>query len=104
MKEKITSLKVYEAVKFEGRMSKFFTTIKTQSHPACTIELLEGIGAKIYTDSDAIIVPYPNISGIHLDTDIKSEKREARKEDISKPAKAQNVSKLKTDPVGAKRL
>lgn len=103
MKHKILSLKVYEAVLVDGRMERFFSTQSSPTRKSYELEILEGIGVAVKTATDHVIVPFPNISGIYLDTKEKAEKREERKQDLAKPAKAQKVSKQKVDPQGAKR-
>jgi hypothetical protein len=102
--DNILSIRTYQAVKFEGKLHTFFTTQDSAQRKGIEIEILAGIGVLLQSPTDAVIVPFPNISGIYLNTEIKQKIKEERKEDISKPAKAQLVSKIKVDPIGAKRL
>lgn len=105
MDYKILSIRTYQSVSLESKLYTHFTTVKSKNgKPQSDISILEGIGVLVKTAKDAVIIPFPNISGIYLDTDIKMEKREQRKADIEKPAKAQSVKGIKSDPVGAKRL
>jgi hypothetical protein len=105
MDYRILSIRTYQAASLEGKSWTHFTTINAKNgKPQCQMKILEGIGVLVKTDKDAVIIPFPNISGIYLDTDIKMEKREERRADREKPAKAQSVKGIKNDPIGAKRL
>ena len=98
--ENIHSIRAYQAVKFETKLDTFFCVDPTPVRPqGCEIEVLEGVGVSLRSEKDHVIIPFPNISGIYLDTEAKKEKREAHIADISKPAKAQQAKKVKRDPV-----
>jgi hypothetical protein len=100
----VHSVRIYQAVKFENKLQTFFTTLDSAQRKGIKITIEPSIGVLLESDSDAVIVPFPNISGIYLHTAEKTAKHEAHIEDISKPAKAQTVSKSKVDPIGAKRF
>ncbi len=104
LNKSVLSVRTYQAVMFEGSLSTFFTSKGTSNHKKVDIEIVEGIGALISTEKDAIIVPFPNISIISLKTDHKEKIQQERAEEVSKPAPAQSVSKIKGDPQGAKRF
>lgn len=91
----ILSIRTYQAVKFEGKLQTFFTTKKTAHHRGVNMHVEKGIGVVVYSDKDAVIIPFPNLGGIHLDTEHKEEKRDAHKKEISKPARAQKLDKVK---------
>jgi hypothetical protein len=105
MDYRILSIRTYQSVSLESKLYTHFTTVQSKNgKPQSQITILEGIGVLVKTDKDAVIIPFPNISGIYLHTNIKMEKREERRADREKPAKAQSVKGIKTDPIGAKRL
>ena len=101
----ILSVRTYQGVSLEKKLYTHFTTVEAKNgRPTTTIKILEGVGVIVQTTNDAVIIPFPNIAGIYLDTKQKKELREERKADREKPAKAQNIKGIKSDPVGAKRL
>lgn len=102
--DNIQSLMVYQAVKFDGKISTFFVTENTTHQKACRIKILEGIGVMLQNDKDCVIVPFPNISSIVMNTEYKLDQNNARKEDLANQTKAITIPKLKIDPKGAKRL
>jgi hypothetical protein len=101
---KILSIRVYQVVKLGPTSRSFFTTLGTANNAKVSIEIIEGVGALVKSAKDAVIVPFPNISGIYLDTEDRKEEREERIAELSKPAPAQKASKNRQDPIGAKRL
>lgn len=102
---KILSVRTYQAVKLNTKVYTYFTTLEAlNGRPKTNIEIIEGVGVLITTEIDTLIVPFPNIAEINIDTKEKIEIREKRQKDLKKPAKAQNVKGIKKDPIGAKRL
>ena len=100
----IHSLRVYQAVKFDSKLSTFFVTKATAQYRPVSIEIIEGIGVNISTEKDSVIIPFANISGIYMNTEHKTEKIQARKDDLAKKPVAISTKKIKSDPAGAKRL
>lgn len=100
----IESVRVYQAVKFDGKLSTFFPTGGGKYYKSLNIEIIPSIGVSVKNENDHVIIPFPNVGSISMSTEAKTAKSEAHKADISKPAKAQSVSKPKKDPVGSKRL
>jgi hypothetical protein len=100
----ILSVRVYQAVKLHNKSQTHFTTVGSQNHKKVKIEILEGIGVLVKSENDAVIIPFPNISGIYLDTEQKKELREEREEDRNKPAKAKGLAKIKSDPKSLKSI
>ena len=105
--KKIKSLRTYQAVKFENKLDTFFTSEGTPNRLAVEMEILEGVGVAVKSDKDCVIVPFPNISGIYMNTqyheDEKKRKQEQKKAEL-KGASLPKIAKVKKDPLGAKRL
>lgn len=93
--ENIHSIRVYQAVKFDNKLSTYFVTEDTTHQRASEIEIIPDVGVSVKNERDHVIVPFPNISAIRMNTESAVEKRKAHKEDISKPAKARVSSKVK---------
>lgn len=102
--DNIQSVMVYQAVKFDNKLSTFFVTEDTTHQRACVIKIIPNIGVMLDNTKDCVIVPFPNISSIVMKTEHKTEQSNARKEDLANQVKPVKISKLKVDPVGAKRL
>lgn len=100
----IHSVRVYQSVQFDKSQRTFFSIEDNPMAKGCEISIIENVGVELKSPTDHVIVPFPNISGIYLDTKSKKQARDEMKKDISKPATAQHVGKVKVDPVGAKRL
>jgi len=102
MKHDILSVKLYEHVQFEKKLRNFFSTVKTPHHAPSIIEIEPNVGVSIRTEKDHVLIPFPNVAGIYMNTEHKTKESEARKSDIEKPAAAQAHSRVKRDPVKKK--
>jgi hypothetical protein len=69
---KIKMVKVYQAV-YLGK--KLVTHFPNQQHPNVQVKLLEGIGVQVDGDDDSIIVPYPNVAYVQLETEVAKEQK-----------------------------
>ena len=92
---KIKSIRVYQAVKFDNKLSTYFVSEDTTYQRASEMQVVEGVGVSIKNERDHIIAPFPNISMIQFDTELSKAKKESRKADIEKPAQARNVTRVK---------
>jgi hypothetical protein len=105
--ENIRNVRLYQAVKFDGKSDTFFTIDTTPSRRGVQLSIVENIGVLIENERDAILVPFPNISGIYLKTD-HHKKEEKKKQELADEAERTKVlappKKVKRDPIGAKRL
>lgn len=92
---KIKSIRVYQAVKFDNKLSTYFVSERTTYQKPSEMELIEGVGVSVKNDKDHIIVPFPNVSMIQFDTELSKAKKEALQADIKKPALPQKINKVK---------
>lgn len=98
---KIKYIRVYQAVKLDGRVDTFFSTEKSATNAATSIEILPDLGV-LLKRTEHVIVPFSNISGIYLLTEAEEVKKaeEAAKEAAIDAAKSPFIPKrIKVDPV-----
>lgn len=93
--DNIHSIRVYQAVKFDNKLSTYFVTEDTTHHRAVEIEIIPSVGVSIRNNNDHVIAPFPNVSAIRLNTKKASETRKSRREDAEKPAPARTAPKVK---------
>ena len=92
---KIDSIKTYEAVTFEKKLQKFFSASGTANHQSRELHIIENVGVHVKSNKDSVIIPFPNISGIYLDTTQKKEARESHKESVKAGGKPRQPSRIK---------
>lgn len=79
----IKAVKVYQAVEFEGKLSTYFVeVVKDNRMVGLKMSLWEGVGVKLATAKDSIVVPFANIAYI------KDEMSEADKKHPSREPKS----------------
>jgi hypothetical protein len=105
--KEIKNIRTYQAVKLDGKMDTFFTSERTMSKPAVKMEIESTIGVLISSNTDAVLVPFANISGVYFYTEsdsIKKSEKEAADAHHEATKTKTTVNKIKVDPIGAKRL
>jgi hypothetical protein len=65
---KAKMVKVYQAVYLDRKLGTHFPN---GNAPEVSIEFLEGIGVKVSSKTDSIIVPYPNVAYVQLEPEVK---------------------------------
>jgi len=105
IENEIHSVKLYQSVRFAGHEIDFFCNHnKNGKHGKIEISIHDNVGILLTSDKSQALIPFANISSVVFDTPTEKAKREAHAADNAKPAQAQKINRIKSDPVGAKRL
>lgn len=96
LNETIISLRVYQAVTFDGASESSFNVAGTQRKKPVEVRIIGNYaGVEIKSKTDHIFVPMTNVSGIYFENAKSKQKRLAAQEEKSK-IQAINASKVDT--------
>lgn len=85
IEKELYQVRVYQAVSFDGKQETYFNAFESANKKPCKLALVPELNMiRISSSTDDILVPYTNVSAIHLNSKRRKENTEIQKEELKK--------------------